>query len=102
MCLIIILYLLERNVYINVLFSKIVYSIVLILFHLFKQSCQSFEIASIYLQVQQIAVAVEEFVGGEGMDVEVVLDGGLLVAGQVDKLANYVHSDSARWHSAGL
>ena len=53
------------------------------LFHLLQQSGKSFEVPDIYLQVEQVAVAVEELVRGEAVDVEVVLYGALLVGWQV-------------------
>ena len=46
-----------------------------VLFHPVQQACQSFKVAGIYLQVEQVAIAVEEFVGGPGVHIEVVLDG---------------------------
>lgn len=41
------------------------------------------KVAGIYFQVQQMAFTVEEFVGGEGIDTKVTLDGRLLLFGQV-------------------
>ena len=37
--------------------------------------CQFVKVAGIYFQVQQMALAVEEFVGGETVNVKVTLDG---------------------------
>ena len=45
--------------------------------------CQFVKVAGIYFQVQQMAFTVEEFVGGEGIDTKVALDGRLLLGGQV-------------------
>ena len=39
--------------------------------------------ARVNIQVEQVTVAVEEFVGGEGIDTKVALDGRLLLGGQV-------------------
>ena len=50
-----------------------------ILFHAFQQPGEIIEVARVNIQVEQVAVAVEEFVGGEGIDTKVALDGGLLV-----------------------
>ena len=44
---------------------------------------QLVKVAGIYFQVQQMAFTVEEFVGGEGIDTKVTLDGRLLLGGQV-------------------
>ena len=54
-----------------------------ILFHAFQQPGEIIEVARVNIQVEQVSVAVEEFVGGEGIDTKVALDGRLLLGGQV-------------------
>ena len=41
------------------------------------------KVAGIYFQVQQMAFTVEEFVGGETVNIKVPHDGRLLLFGQV-------------------
>lgn len=45
--------------------------------------CQFVKVAGIYFQVQQMAFTVEEFVGGETVNIEVPLDGILLQCREV-------------------
>ena len=49
------------------------------LLHLLQQPCKVFEVARVDVDVKQVAVAVEELVGGPGVYVEVSLDGCLLL-----------------------
>ena len=44
---------------------------------------ESLEVSRIYLQVQLVAVAVEEYVGGKFVDVQITLDGVLLLVWQI-------------------
>ncbi len=52
--------------------------------HPFQQVGQLFQITRIYLQVQQTAFAVEQFVGRKLVNVQVALNGLLLLFGQVE------------------
>ena len=54
-----------------------------LLFQIFQQSCQSFEVARVGIHIEHIAIAVDEFVGREGLDLEEMLYGTLLGLRQV-------------------
>ena len=62
----------------------------LLLLHLFQQIGQSFQVEGAYAEIQQVAVAVEKFVGGPAMDIKMALDSGLLLWGQI--IVSYVRA----------
>ena len=52
-------------------------------FHLIQQTGKVFKVAGIDVEIQQIAVAIEELVGRPAVDVQVALDSRLLFIRQV-------------------
>ena len=51
------------------------------LFQFIQQAFEVVEVAGIDIQVERVAIAVEELVGGEGVDAEIRLDGRPLFLG---------------------
>lgn len=68
---------------IELMFSFLMFLIISLLFHLLQQSGQRVEVYRVGVDIEHGAIAVDEFVGGVAVDTDEVLDGGLLVLGQV-------------------
>lgn len=64
-----------------------------LLFYLLQQFGKTFQVVGIYIEIEYVVFAVYEFVGGEGVYVQVMLDGALLFFGQIivhHVRANYI------------
>ena len=53
------------------------------LLHAVEEAGELIEVAGIDIEVEHVAVAIEELVGGPAVDVQMTLNGGLLFVGQV-------------------